>query len=461
MEIRILLLCENEKTAALDKRAMRDAGFPAHKVMTSGIAGARLLAGLEKREETPEIVVCGQKLEDMDGEQFCAIVREHPGLQTLPILLLMANEDEARRLETMGCGASIILGRPYSIDVLTKILRGLRDIARKRRQDPDDMEGGTKAFEVALSTYGILLRHERKPEDFFRAGMDYIKEKRWNFAISAFEMAMRDEQFKAEAEMGMAAAYKGKGDMLRFRTWLSRASETFVRGQRWRQARNSFARLLQQDPEAKNPFMTEAHRLIRLNDYAGAADALAHGADLIPKKQTGDRYARLCFAAGDPDAMRRALEEGLARENGAKASSLADEIRVHMENMAEERREREKLLAAERKWELARKMAAQKKQDAGQAVEQAPRPHAIQAEERIGRAYVAPKRERAPFAASLEEDQGMDASHADEIAADASTLMPLAEDEGASDLFSKKNRINDLLSVMKLTWKLARRSKDK
>ena len=38
-------------------------------------------------------------------------------------------------------------------------------------------------------------------------------------------------------------------------------------------------------------------------------------------------------------------------------------------------------------------------------------------------------------------------------------LAPLTEAEATSDLFKQRPRLNELLSVMKLTWKLARRKK--
>ena len=120
----VLLLSESEALAALDRRALRDAGVARIRVMTSGIQAARILAGLATDSQgfQPDIIVCGQKLADMDGEQFCAILRLHPRLLAVPILLILPNDSEVEQLRTLGCGASALLGRPYSVTSLKEQL---------------------------------------------------------------------------------------------------------------------------------------------------------------------------------------------------------------------------------------------------------------------------------------------------------------------------------------------------
>ena len=86
----ILLLSESDSLASLDRRALRDAGASRVESMTSGIDAARMLAALDQAQALfmPDVVVCSQKLADMDGEQFCAILRLHPLLLDLPVLLI-------------------------------------------------------------------------------------------------------------------------------------------------------------------------------------------------------------------------------------------------------------------------------------------------------------------------------------------------------------------------------------
>lgn len=471
----ILLLCEDEKSAQLDRRAIRDAGYSRIAIMNSGIDAARLLAGFDKSEqETPKIVICSQKLADMDGEQFCAIIRQHPLLMALPILLLMPNDSEAEQLKTLGCGASALLGRPYSVGALKTQMDALArgaDSFQKLRAAAKNID--TRAFDAALATYGILLRPTRLPEDYFRVGMRCLKDKRWNHAITAFEHALRNAQIKAEAELGMAAAFRGKGDLTKFAGWLARASETLVRARRWHLARTAYARLLRHDPAAKNPFHAEAHRLIRQKSYDEAADMLVQSLALVPRNLAGDRFARVCFAAEDPDAMLKSLEAGLNRESGFDGEVLGEEIRKSLEILAKERREREKQLAAERKWQLSRTLADRKAGGKAETDAALPRTSTSAESDKVTVAEwdaeppdsmeTVESEMRATANHDFAEDDELISSAMDEEAdADSQqVLQPLTRPEATSDLFSKKPKLNEFLSVVKLTWKLAKRSRKK
>ncbi|MBD5553362.1 MAG: response regulator [Desulfovibrio sp.] len=429
----VLLLCEDEAAANMDRRALRSVGITDLRVMTSGIAAARLLAGMDGVPGCePDMVVCLRQLEDMDGEQFCAIIRQHPRLLGLPILLILANESEAAQLAALGCGASSLLGRPYSLDNLRKHLIKLAKAVpglRKLRQAAGQVD--TSSFDEALATCGLLLRSGRNPEDYFKAGMKSLAEKRWDVAIMAFERALSDAQIRAEAQLGLAAAYKGKGDIARFKLWLARASDTFVAARRWNRARSAYARLLQHDPSARNPFLAAAHKLIREKAYDEAAAVLTQSLSLLPKMKAGERYARVCMSADDPEEMFASLEANLA-SNG-NYSFMAREIRESLDVMTKQREQRQKQLAAERKWELAQNMARMKEARAAQADKPEPKPAVL------GRAK--PGIELAP---DFEQ---------------ARVLAPLGDEGAADELFAEKPRLNEFFSVIKLTWKLARSKK--
>lgn len=480
----VLLLCESEPLGALDKRAIREAGAAEVRVMTSGAAAARMLAGLAPAKSgfSPEIIVCTQKLADMDGEQFCAILRLHPRLLAMPILLVLPNDSEAEQLKTLGSGASALLGRPYSVPALQEKLAALAaerprlEQLRRAAQHAD-----TSAFDAALATYGILLRPERQPEDYFRVGMRCLEENRWNHAISAFQHALRSAQIKGEAELGMAAAWKGKGDMPRFRAWLARAAETFVRARRWHRARTAYVRLLQDDPGAKSPFIAEAHRLIREKAYEEAAETLAQSLDVTPRAQ--DKFARICLTAQSPEAMLAALEAGLGKTMGdAAGDALSRDIRESLNAFAREREERQRQVAAERQWQLSRTMAIQRTTSAERAPAETPEdvagvPLLADADAGVPDSRGAAPRERSPAAdavvppeAAAADERNVPEGGASQSADGESesssppaparpALQPLTEAEATSGLFARRPKINELFSVIKLTWKLMRRTR--
>lgn len=434
----------------LERRSLRDVGFPPARICTSGIEAARMLAGLDKVEDMPEIAVCTQQLGDMEGERFCAIIRQHPLLLGFPVLLILPSDSEAEQLRTLGCGASALLGRPYSLEKLKEAMNALKAaIPRQKILRTAASQVDTSAFDTALETYGILLRPDRDPEDYFRVGMRCLEEHNWNLAISAFAGALRHAQVKAEAQLGMAAAFKGKGDMVKMREWLSEAARTFVAARHWHHARAAYAKLLRHDPAAKNPFISEAHQLIRQKAYNEAAAVLAQGAEMLSPTVAGQRYASLCFSADDPQAMLQALEEGFTKEKTPGTEFLAEEIRQSLDGLARDREQRQRELAAERKWQLARNMAEKTAKAETPETAKPFRPIETVQEKAVSL-----------FDEPDEIDGDLDDLAGEEQESEElEVLQPLNQAEATSELFEKKPRLNELLSVMKLTWKLARQKK--
>ena len=359
-QIHVLLLSESESMAALDRRALREVGADRIEGLTSGVAAARILAGLDEAPPAfqPDVVVCSQRLSDMEGEQFCAILRLHPMLLDMPVLLVLPHDSEVEQLRTLGCGASALLARPYSIDQLKAHL----DFLVATRPILDDLDKAsqltsTRAFDDALATYGILLKPIRQPDDYFRVGMQCLEQRKWNSAINAFQRAMRGALIQGKAELGMAAAWKGKGDMVRYKYYLSQAAATFVRARQWNRARAVYGRMLQEDPNARSPFLSEALQQMRQGNYDQAAGILAQGYEVTPRQQITERMAQICLAADTSAEMLANMEACLEQALGADAEALSAEIRTTLENLAIEAESKKLEDAAERQWRTGRQNA--------------------------------------------------------------------------------------------------------
>ena len=365
-QIHVLLLSESESMAALDRRALREVGADRVEGLTSGVAAARILAGLDEAPPSfqPDVVVCSQRLSDMEGEQFCAILRLHPMLLDMPVLLILPHDSEVEQLRTLGCGASALLARPYSIDQLKAHL----DFLISTRPTLDDLDKAsqltsTKAFDDALATYGILLKPIRQPEDYFRVGMQCLEQRKWNSAINAFQRAMRGALIQGKAELGMAAAWKGKGDMGRYKYYLSQAAATFVRARQWNRARAVYGRMLQEDPNARSPFLSEALQQMRQGNYDLAAGILAQGYEVTPRQQITERMAQICLAADTTAEMLANMEACLEQALGADAQALSEEIRTTLDTLVQEVETKKLEDAAERQWRAGRNARAREEAD--------------------------------------------------------------------------------------------------
>ena len=447
----VLLLSENESLATLDKRALRDAGVTRVQVMTSGIRAARMLADSAHPLKTlPDVVICGQKLGDMAGEQFCAILRLHPLFLGLPVLLILPNDNELAQLTTLGCGASALLSRPYSVTELREKLLSLvtNKPAMTQLQTATRM-ADTKDFDRALDTYGLLLKPTRCPEDYFRVGMQCLQQNNWNSAINAFQRALSSQLVKGEAELGIACAWKGKGDQQRFRAWLARAADTFVQARCWHRARAAYVRLLKEDPSAKNPFLARARRLILQGLYDEAADALAQGYEVTPREQLCDHVAQTCLKADEPARMLELLEASLGQALGTEQSGLGDALRESLDAVTRKHEQHLKRESERRRQEMSRKLTEKKlaEKATAAALEAEGRKSSVPAVSAFG------VDETAPVPAMAAADR-LPASETQEA-----FLPPLSVNDATSDLFSGVPKLNEMLSVMKCTWKLSRRDK--
>lgn len=474
---RVLLLGESEALCALERKLLREAGFTSVRVMTSGGQAIRILAGIsaDKQQFQPDLIVCPALLADMSGEQFCATLRLHPRLLGLPVLYLAAAGDGQAQLRAMGCGASAILSQAHDSAQLREQLVTLaasqqrldqlvRAAELSASQDSHDLE-------KAAGLYSALLKSGRQPLEYLRVGMQCLGQNRWNNAMNAFQRALRNAQIKGEAELGLAGIFR-HGDSDKARQWLLRSAQTFVQARNWHLARGIFARLAQDDPNGKTRFFANVRQLLRQKQYDQAVEALLT-ADLRQLTSQAGSTVQLCLRSLEtdkPEQLLPVLETSLDNRLGRPAASiLTDLIRSSLDGLARESEQRRQAFA-ERQWQ-ARQQA---RPDAGRAGEDVLSGISGQAS-RAGKAIaeigivsdsdvVAENRtdEALPTATPGHARQARSARGGQDAMSPLQPLKPLdpmTEDEARSGLFTGLPIVNELLSVMKCTWKLNRRNK--
>lgn len=447
-----LLLVPTEAHASVDKRALRHAGCGTVRVLTSGVQAARLLAGLPLEsgkddatdrpgegspEALPDVILCHATLADMSGADFVALVRCHPQLLDLPIITLASNDDEAQKISALASGYSALLVRPYAPAQLRTVLleaaHSASDAASIGTARRNTQQGD---FDRALAQYTLLGHGQEAPEKSFQDGMRHLQGRQWDLAIRAFQKAMRQITLKGESELGLATAWKGKGDLERYRHYLSEASHTFARALQWHKARTVYARLLQTDPQAQSPFLAMAERLIRECRFEEASTALAAGFDLSPsdsENATARALARACLHTDTPDYAARRVEEGLRQSSlEALAPQLGQQIRA---NIADEE---------QRIQERQRRMAAAPKADELEL----PLPQFSSA--RNSRTAAPSRPPRKGIALSHKADAPFDV----DAPSRTPVLLPLNPEDAESKLFYNMPGLNEALSVAKFTWKL-------
>lgn len=476
---KVLLLGESEALCALERRLLREAGFTAVRVMTSGSQAIRIMTGItvDKQQFQPDLIVCPALMADMTGEQFCATLRLHPRLLGLPVLYLAAAGDTNAQLRALACGASAILPHPHDSAQLREQLVTLA--ASQQRLEQLARAAGLAASEVskdheeAIGLYSTLVKSGRQPLEYLRVGMQCLGQNRWGNALNAFQRAMRNAQIKAEAELGLAGIFR-HGDTDRSDQWLVRSAQTFAQARKWHLARAVFARLAQDDPNGKTRFFASIRQLLRQKEYDKAVDALV-AADLRQLSSQAGSTVQLCLRSLDTDrpeqllpVLETSLDNRLCRP---AASILTDQIRASLDGLARESEKRRQAFA-ERQWQARQQGKAEAGMPASGSLAEnqgqaAGAGMGIALIESVADSVGEPEQESggSPDSQSRQSvtrqlaSQG--GSEGKEVLATLDPLGPMTEDEARSGMFTCLPIVNELLSVIKCTWKLDRRNKIK
>ena len=85
--------------------------------------GAEALA-VAKRDP-PDLIVLDVMMPRMDGIEACRLIREHPELRRVPVLMLTARSEEEDHVRGLDVGADIYLAKPVSIPVFLSQVRAM------------------------------------------------------------------------------------------------------------------------------------------------------------------------------------------------------------------------------------------------------------------------------------------------------------------------------------------------
>ncbi|GAA1941156.1 hypothetical protein GCM10009797_37940 [Nocardioides hwasunensis] len=117
---------------------LRRAGYEVHSVADPREA----IAAAE--DVRPDAAVLDWSMPGMNGGQLCSLVREHPELGDLPVLILTAHADRQTRDRAFASGADDFMSKPFTLAELTRAMAGLidsRDRAGAARSAPLGLPG--------------------------------------------------------------------------------------------------------------------------------------------------------------------------------------------------------------------------------------------------------------------------------------------------------------------------------
>lgn len=325
-----VLLVRHEDLAIVDRRVLREAGVRHIQVLSSGVETARLLrAGVESGKEMPEMILCHDQIADMTGDDFVRLIRLHPRLRAFPVVMAVSTNTIEVRKRARESGYSGLLPRPYtSADLVAQ----LEHAAQCQRETEAVLgtrdETDTAAFESGLAYFvRQALATSQNVDVVYRSGLLALRQQHWEEAITSLQRAVRLNPEGGEALIGLAAAWRGKGDWEKSGSLLQEALSVFVKNGAWNQVRTVSDRLIRENPTMPHPLHKAACRLLATGNYADAAQALIcdltspEKAAEVGRTKVSAYVARGCLANPNPADAAEKLREQLTEAGYASLGS--------------------------------------------------------------------------------------------------------------------------------------------
>ncbi len=301
-----LLLGTHSAHLSLDRKNLRRLGIVVEETYDSGRKAAMHIL-----RKSVDVIICDQGLKDMSTPDFIRLVKLHPRLARIPILVVSTDNTRESVLtcKKAGCGSYLI--RPYSQAAFTRQLSVL--MAPERSFLPS-ANASEKAFLQALQDLDQSTPPPDPAEIAFEAGMRHLKLRHYTDAAQCFQSAMKLRPDLAEAAHGLAKAWKGLGHPAAYKKTLLEASRLYVQQDRLQEAYAINAELRKLDPMIKDPIEYEVSSLIREKNFSGAAKLLSKTwADKPIPGTVYDQLARDCHFTDNPLAAAQTLGEELAK----------------------------------------------------------------------------------------------------------------------------------------------------
>lgn len=243
------------------------------------------------KDRAIDVALVDDSLHDSSGADFVRKLKRHAS-RALPVIMVTKDQRKDSVLDSIsaGCGGYVL--RPYSMDTLKRHL-----FSAYMSATPDEIEQelldaswdlvATGSFDEAIEGFEELVEElveaEKNPaEEYFEKGLNFLSQEKFGKAIIAFNKAIAMNEMYAEAYKGMADAYKGKGDMANYQEYLTKAADIYAVQDSLDDVKALFIEILQNEPEALNPFNRLGVKLRKEGDYNGAIKAYHQACTFTP-----------------------------------------------------------------------------------------------------------------------------------------------------------------------------------
>jgi two-component system, OmpR family, phosphate regulon response regulator PhoB len=147
MPPRLMIVEDDEPLIELLRYNFEAAGYAVETVMHGDEAEARL------RESVPDLLILDWMLPGLSGIELCRRLRQKPGTQSLPLIMLTARSEEADRVRGFETGADDYVVKPFSVSELLARANSLL-----RRAEPQLMAEVISVGDIELDRAAMIVR---------------------------------------------------------------------------------------------------------------------------------------------------------------------------------------------------------------------------------------------------------------------------------------------------------------
>lgn len=129
--VEVLLVEDSPGDVRLTREAFRDADVSIRLHVASD--GEEAMAFLRREGPNnvhaprPDLILLDLNLPKMDGREVLALVKEDPGLKTIPTVILTTSEAEVDILKSYELQANAYLSKPVQLDAFDSLVKSISD----------------------------------------------------------------------------------------------------------------------------------------------------------------------------------------------------------------------------------------------------------------------------------------------------------------------------------------------
>ncbi len=273
--LKVIIATENDLNYETDIKMLKQLYIKIANRFSSGLAALDYL-----KFNFTHLVISDITLSDMSVISFLRRVRREIKNYVVPVIVISPNSEREFVLDVIGAGCSGFIIRPYGLSTLLDYVLYVLEQKKFLEIEEDALEFAKRNISEGKYDEGIetiLEIVQDKPvseaEELFGKGTEFLRSGKYNLAIIAFNKALKINNLLIECYTGLAEAYKGKGDVKKYKYYLQKAADEYARRDRFEEVKELFIKILKTDPNAPNPYNTLGINFRQQGKYRLAIDA--------------------------------------------------------------------------------------------------------------------------------------------------------------------------------------------